>query len=84
MIANLRLLLILAGLAAGGFAAWKAVDLVAAGRVTKATDSYNQENRDAADAIAEARLRVRACHTAGRVWDRQTGQCLGPVPGAGK
>lgn len=74
-----------AALAAGLLlAGWRVVDMVAAGRVGKATEIYNQEGRDAADAVAEARQRVRACHAAGRLWDRQAGECLGPVPGAGK
>lgn len=84
MSANLRLLLILAALAGGAAALWKVADLVASARVVKATDTINQEGRDAADAIAEARQRVRACAQSGRLWDRATGQCGAAVPGAGK
>lgn len=84
MTANLRLILILASLAGGAAAFWKLTDLVSAARVVKATDTINQEGRDAADAIAEARQRVRACHLSGRMWDRAAGQCGAAVPGAGK
>lgn len=84
MTANLRLLLILAALTAAAAGIWKLTDLVSAARVVKATDTINQEGRDAADAIAEARQRVRACHQSGRMWDRATGQCGAAVPGAGK
>lgn len=80
MTVNLRLVLILAALAAGGAALWKLTDLVSAARVVKATDTINQENRDAADAIAEARQRVRACHARGGMrWDRATGECVRDV-----
>ncbi|CAM5767201.1 hypothetical protein [Bosea minatitlanensis] len=79
---NLRLALI--GIIAAGvfFAGWKFVDLVAVGRVSKATEIFNQENRDAADAMSEARARVRACYDGGGVWDRAKGQCQRSVPGA--
>lgn len=84
MIPNLRLLAFGAAVAATLYAGWKLTDLVASGRVVKATDMINQEGRDAADAIAEARQRVRACHLSGRMWDRAAGQCGAAVPGAGK
>ncbi len=81
---GIRIGIYLAAALALGWATWRIVDQVATGRVSKATEIYNQENRDAADAVAEARQRVRACHAAGRLWDRQAGQCLGPMPSPGK
>jgi ribonuclease PH len=77
---TLRLGLYLALAAAGLVAGWRIVDMVAAGKVTTATESYNQENRDVADAVAEAKQRVRACYAGGGLWDRQAGQCQRPVP----
>lgn len=79
---QIKLALAALALAAALYGGWRFTDLVAAGRVSRATETYNQENRDAADAVAEARARVRACHGAGGVWDRQTGRCLRSVPGA--
>ncbi|MBN9458458.1 MAG: hypothetical protein J0I54_17650 [Bosea sp.] len=82
---NLRLALI--GIIAAGviFAGWKLVDLVAAGRVSKATETYNQENRDAADKGFQARADVRACRERGGMsWDRATGQCVRAVPEPGQ
>lgn len=85
MTVNLRLVLILAALAGGAAAVWKLTELVSAARVVKATDAINQEGRDAADAIAEARQRVRACHTRGGMrWDRATGECVRDVSVSGK
>jgi hypothetical protein len=84
VIPNLRLLAFGAAVAATLFAGWKLTELVSAARVVKAAETINQEGRDAADAIAEARQRVRACHQSGRMWDRATGQCGAAVPGAGK
>lgn len=81
---SLRLGLLLAAGVLAALAAWRLADLVATARVSKATESFNQENRDAADSVAEARQRVRACHAGGGVWDRATGKCLRAVPGAGK
>ncbi len=82
MTANIRLLLIIVGVVAIGGAAWHVVNLIAAGRVTKATETYNQENRDAADRAMDARARVRACYDGGGVWNRQAGQCERPLPPA--
>lgn len=82
MSANIRLLLLIVGIGGGCLGIWKLVDLVASGRVSKATETYNQENRDAADAATEARARVRACYDGGGVWDRQAGQCRRLVPAA--
>lgn len=77
MIPNLRLLAFGAAVAATLYAGWTLTDLVASGRVVKATETINQEGRDAADAIAEARQRVRACHARGGMrWDRATGECV--------
>ncbi len=74
-----------AGLALGiGIAGARIVNLIVDGRVSKATEAINQDQRDAADAISEARARVRACHLGGGLWDRSTGQCVRPVPGAGQ
>lgn len=82
---NLRLALI-AILAAGAlWAGREFVELVVAGRVTRATETYNQENRDAADKGSEARAGVRACRDRGGMsWDRATGECVRAVPGAGQ
>jgi len=67
--------------AAAAFAAfWWLVDTASTNKVSKATETYNQENRDAADRVAEARQRVRACHADGGVWDRQAGKCHRSVP----
>jgi len=85
MSANIRLVLVLAGLAGLVGFIWKVSDLVASSRVTKATETVNQENRDAADKGAEARAGVRACRERGGMsWDRATGQCVRAVPGAGQ
>jgi hypothetical protein len=79
-----RLILLLIAGAIAALALWRFADLVATARVSKATDTFNQENRDAADAISAARARVRDCHARGLSWDRAAGQCVGPVPRPGK
>lgn len=80
MSANIRLVLLIAAIGGGCLGIWKIVDLVAAGRVSKAAETYNQENRDAADAATEARARVRACYAGGGLWNREAGECRRPVP----
>lgn len=71
--------------AAAAFAAlWWLIDITSANKVSQATEAFNQENRDAADRVAESRQRVRACHAGGGVWDRQAGKCLRAVPQPGK
>lgn len=80
MSANLRLILLLAALGAGGLTIWKLADLLASQRVGKALDISNQDNRDVADAASEARARVRACRDGGGVWDRAAGECRRDVP----
>ena len=77
---SLRLALYLATAGGALAAGWWLVDMASANRVSKATEIYNQENRDAADAAAEGRQRVRACYSDGGVWDRTTGKCLRFVP----
>lgn len=79
---QIKLALAALALAAALYGGWRVTDLVAAGRVSRATEAYNQETRDAADAVAEARARVRACHGGGGVWDRATGQCVRSLSGA--
>ena len=77
---SLRLALYAAIAAGLLFVGWRIVDLVATGRVSKATEIYNQENRDAADAVSAARARVRDCHARGLSWDRAAGECIRAVP----
>ncbi len=84
MIMQIKLALAAAALAGLLYVGWRVVDVLSNARVVKATETINQEGRDAADAIAEARARVRHCHLSGGLWDRATGQCRPAVPGAGK
>lgn len=82
MSANIRLLLLIAAIGGGCLSIWKLVDVVAAGRVTKAIDTQNREDREDADAAVAARAGVRACYDGGGVWDRAEGRCQRVVPGA--
>ncbi|MFO7310402.1 MAG: hypothetical protein DIU59_017585 [Pseudomonadota bacterium] len=76
--------LVIAGLAAAGVYTWQVFD---AGRQIGGADTADRimrEQRDAVDAMAAARERVRACYARGGLWDRSTGQCRSAVPGAGQ
>lgn len=77
---SLRAGMLIAAAAAAIAALWWLVDITSANKVSQATETFNRENRDAADRVAEARQRVRACHADGGVWDRQAGKCLRAVP----
>lgn len=77
---RIKLIAIAAAVLAAAIGIWRVVDLIGDAREVKAIETVNQEGRDAADAIAEARQRVRACHAAGRLWNRATGECGAAVP----
>jgi len=47
-------------------------------------DRIIREQRDAVDAMAAARERVRACYAGGGLWDRAAGKCRAAVPRAGQ
>ncbi|SEK37751.1 hypothetical protein SAMN04515666_101362 [Bosea lupini] len=79
---SLRAGIYLAGLGVIFLALWWLVDVASQNKVSQATETYNQENRDVADAASAARARVRDCYARGMLWDRTAGQCVRAVPSA--
>lgn len=76
--------LVAAVLAAGGLYTWRVYE---AGQKVGGADTADRiirEQRDAVDAMAAARERVRACYAGGGLWDRAAGKCRPAVPAAGQ
>lgn len=78
MITQIKLIAIAAAIVAAAYGMWRVVDLIGDARVITATETINQEGRNAADDVAKARQRVRDCAQSGGVWNRATGKC-GPA-----
>ncbi|WP_276199810.1 hypothetical protein [Chelatococcus sp. XZ-Ab1] len=76
--------LVVAALAAGGLYTWRVYEVGQKVGGVETADRIIREQRDAVDAMAAARERVRACYAGGGLWDRASGQCRAAVQGAGK